>query len=75
MLSSDVILAVLDLKYLQLSPHMNARARATEASARVGLVPFILWDITEEDVLRIKSLTERLAEIMDRGAEAHVSPL
>ncbi|MEX2704351.1 MAG: hypothetical protein Q6352_003650 [Candidatus Freyrarchaeum guaymaensis] len=73
MLSSDVILAVLDLKYLQLSPHMNARARATEASARVGLVPFILWDITEEDVLRIKSLTERLAEIMDRGAEAHVS--
>lgn len=73
MLSSDVILAVLDLKYLQLFAHMNARARATEAGVRVGLVPFILWDITEEDVLRIKSLTERLAEIMDRGAEAHVS--
>ena len=73
MLSSDVILAVLDLKYLQLFAHMNARARATEAGARVGLVPFILWDITEEDVLRIKSLTERLAEIMDRGSEAHVS--
>nr|MDO8076314.1 hypothetical protein [Candidatus Freyarchaeota archaeon] len=73
MLSSDVILAVLDLKYLQLFAHMNARARATEAGARVGLVPFILWDITEEDVLRIKSLTEKLAEIMDRGAEAHVS--
>jgi len=73
MLSSDVILAVLDLKYLQLFAHMNARARATEAGARVGLVPFILWDITEEDVLRIKRLTERLAEIMDRGSEAHVS--
>ena len=73
MLSSDVILAVLDLKYLQLFAHMNARARATEAGARVGLVPFILWDITEEDVLRMKSLTERLAEIMDRGVEAHVS--
>nr|MDO8076682.1 aminopeptidase [Candidatus Freyarchaeota archaeon] len=73
MLSSDVILAVLDLKYLQLFAHMNARARATEAGVRVGLVPFILWDITEEDVLRIKSLTERLAEIMDRGSEAHVS--
>ncbi len=73
MLSSDVILAVLELRYLQLFAHMNARARATEAGARVGLVPFILWDITEEDVLRIKNLTERLAEIMDKGEEAHVS--
>jgi aminopeptidase len=73
MLSSDVILAVLELKYLQLFAHMNARARATDSGARVGLVPFILWDITEEDVLRIKNLTERLAEIMRRGEEARIS--
>ena len=73
MLSSDVILAVLELKYLQLFAHMNARARATDAGARVGLVPFILWDITEEDVLRIKNLTESLAEIMGKGTEARIS--
>ncbi|MGQ9720758.1 MAG: aminopeptidase [Candidatus Jordarchaeum sp.] len=73
MLSSDVILAVLDLRYLQLFAHMNARARATNAGARAGLVPFILWDITEEDVLRIKNLTERLAEIMGEGKEARIS--
>jgi leucyl aminopeptidase (aminopeptidase T) len=73
MLSSDVILAVLDLKYLQLFAHMNARARATETGARVGLVPFILWNITEEDVLRIKTLTEKLAKIMGKGKGAHIS--
>jgi leucyl aminopeptidase (aminopeptidase T) len=73
MLSSDVILAVLELKYLQLFAHMNARATATEKGARVGLIPFILWDITEEDVLRIKNLTEKLAGIMGKGKDAHIS--
>ncbi len=73
MLSSEVILAVLDLKYLQLFAHMDARARATDAGARVGLVPFILWDITEEDVLRIKDLTEKLAKIMGKGKKAHIT--
>ncbi|MEM2958649.1 MAG: hypothetical protein QW261_10160, partial [Candidatus Jordarchaeaceae archaeon] len=73
MLSSEVILAVLDLKYLQLFAHMDARARATDVGARVGLVPFILWDITEEDVLKIKSLTEKLAKIMGKGKKAHIT--
>ncbi|MFX1357796.1 MAG: aminopeptidase [Promethearchaeota archaeon] len=73
MVNSDVILALLPISLGQLFLHMNARRAATEAGARVALVPYINYNISAEDVLKITELTEKIAEILTNGEEARVS--
>ena len=73
MLTSDVTLATLPLSMLQIFLHTNARNAATQAGKRVGAVPYIKYDITENDIFQITELTEKLAEILTNGSEARIT--
>lgn len=90
MLSSDVILSILEPQYTQLFAHMDARAKATEAGARAGLIPLLsnrmsnlfggasstmdfLESLEEDNVLKIKNVTEKIAEMIDKGEKAHIT--
>ncbi|MFX1456847.1 MAG: aminopeptidase, partial [Promethearchaeota archaeon] len=73
MLNSDVVMGVLPPSTIQLFLHMNARKAATDAGVRVGGVPYIKPDITNEDIYKISELTEKLADILTNGEDAKIT--
>ncbi len=72
MKKSEVVLATLPFRLIQIFLHTNARREATDLGARVAAVPYIKYDITREDILEITDLTEKLAEILTNGGEARI---
>lgn len=53
--------------------HTAARQESSEAGARIGLYfPPATWNVSEQDLVATKVLTDRLAVLLDRAREAHL---
>lgn len=74
MMTSDVILATLNLDNTQIIAHTKARNVATnEKKARFGMAPILLPNITHDDIMKIRERTERVAGIMESGKIARIT--
>jgi leucyl aminopeptidase (aminopeptidase T) len=74
MMTSDVILATLNLDNTQIIAHTKARNVATnEKRARFGMAPILLPNITHDDIMKIRERTERVARIMEGGKIARIT--
>ena len=74
MMTSDVILATLNLDNTQIIAHTKARNIATnEKKARFGMAPILLPNITHDDIMKIRERTERVARIMEGGKIARIT--
>ena len=74
MMTSDVILATLNLDNTQIIAHTKARNVATnEKKVRFGMAPILLPNITHDDIMRIRERTEKVAKIMENGKIARIT--
>ena len=74
MMTSDVILATLNLDNTQIIAHTKARNVATnEKKARFGMAPALLANITYDDIMKIRERTEKVARIMESGKIARIT--
>ncbi|MDD3250391.1 MAG: aminopeptidase [Smithellaceae bacterium] len=74
MMKNDVILAALGLNQIQVFAHTKARNVATdEKKARLGLVNTFIPGVTNEDIMKIRERTEKVARIMEDGSVAHIT--
>jgi leucyl aminopeptidase (aminopeptidase T) len=73
MMTSDVILATLNLDNTQIIAHTKARNVATnEKKARFGMAPVLSPNITHDDIMKIRERTEKVARIMESGKIARI---
>ena len=74
MMTSDVILATLNLDNTQIIAHTKARNVATnEKKARFGMAPILLPNVTHDDIMKIRKRTEIAAKIMESGKIARIT--
>ncbi|HMK76498.1 MAG TPA: hypothetical protein VK568_10015 [Thermodesulfobacteriota bacterium] len=74
MMTSDVILATLNLDNTQIIAHTKARNVATnEKKARFGMAPVLSPNITHDDIMKIRERTEKVARIMESGKIARIT--
>lgn len=73
LLGSDVLVVVFDPEDACQFWHTESRSNASAEGARVGLLfPPADWDITAEDLVVTKALTDRLAQLLDTASDARV---